>query len=174
MHKELPNRKRNRLGEFNYSAEGEYFITICVKDRREILSEIVGDDACDVPQIKLSSYGKILEKHISEMSGNFKGINVYNYVIMPNHVHLILQILYGDGTSQASSPTKAHIPMFVSQLKRNCNHEIGENIWQRSYHDRVIRNGDEFEKIDTYVRENPYLWKKDCFYNVGDDARDIP
>ena len=52
MHLDLPYRKKNRFGEFNYSADGEYFITICVKDRKEILSEIVGDDRSDVPQNK--------------------------------------------------------------------------------------------------------------------------
>lgn len=165
MRLNLPCRKRNRMGEYNYSAEGEYFITICVKERCEILSEIVGDDACDVPKIRLLPCGEIVDKHIKKMDGNYKGINVYSYVIMPNHVHLILQILPECGTSQASSPTKALIPMFVSQLKRRCNREYGENIWQRSYHDRIIRDGDEFEKKDNYIRENPSLWKKDCFYS---------
>ena len=174
MHKELPNRKRNRLGEFNYSADGEYFITICVKDRKEILSEIVGDDRSDVPMIKLLPCGEVLDKHIKNMSNSYRKINVFNYVIMPNHVHLILQIAEENGTSQASSPTKAAIPMFVSQLKRNCNCEYGENIWQRSYHDRIIRDGNELEKIDTYIRNNPLLWKEDCFYVVGDDRSDVP
>ena len=62
---QFPKRKRTRLTNYDYSRDGAYFLTICIKDRKPILSEIiVGDGALDVPHIKLTRIGKIAEKYI--------------------------------------------------------------------------------------------------------------
>ena len=67
--KELPKRKKIRLNGYDYSRTGDYFITICVKDKHEILSKTVGDDAHIVPSpgiptITLSKFGIIADKFI--------------------------------------------------------------------------------------------------------------
>ena len=161
----LPKRKPNRLPNFDYSTPGAYFITICVKEKKCRLGSIVGGGAFDAPQIELSNYGKIVEKNI--ISGNrIPGICVDKFVIMPNHIHMIL-FVDGDlsnGTSGAPSPTNAIIPHFVSTLKRFCNRDIGEQIFQRSYHDHVIRGEKDYLKIWEYIENNPAKWKEDCFY----------
>ena len=93
MNTNLPKRKPTRLRKFDYSAAGAYFVTICVKDRSPILSNIVvGDGAHDVPQkphphIELSSVGHIVEKHLLG-SVAIPGVIIDQYVIMPNHIHL--------------------------------------------------------------------------------------
>ena len=162
---ESPKRKPNRLTYYDYSTPGAYFITICVENRRNILGRIVGGGALDAPQMQLSRIGKIVKKYIQsgERVGN---IHVDKYVIMPNHIHLILMVEngVGAGTSRAPSPTNALIPRFVAALKRLCHKELGEKIFQRSYHDHVIRDEKDYLKIWRYIDGNPSRWYEDCFY----------
>ena len=164
-------RKSTRLPEYNYNTPGYYFITICTEDRKPILSEIVGGGAFDAPNVALTKYGEIVQKYI--LSGNrIPGIAVEKYVIMPNHIHLLLRLdgtVYL-GTSRAPSPTEGRhptneqIPHFVSTFKRFCHRDIGKTIFQRSYHDHVVRGEQDYLKIWNYIDTNPARWEKDCFY----------
>ena len=100
----LPKRKPNRLKNFDYSSCGAYFITICVQNKECLLSRIVGGGAYDAPKNILTEFGEIAEKNI--VSGNkIPHICVENYVIMPNHIHMILRIK-NNGTSEALSPAQ--------------------------------------------------------------------
>ena len=161
---ELPNRKANRLGSYDYNREGAYFLTICTQERKCLLSRIVGDDALGVPKNLLTDMGKIVEKYIR--SGNrMERVTVEKYVIMPNHIHILMIVdMDVSGTPGASSPTTAVIPRFVASLKRFSNQEIGENIFQRSYHDHVVRGEKDYLKIWNYIEGNPSKWEEDCFY----------
>ena len=160
-----PVRKGNRLPNYSYSTPGIYFITICTEDRKPILSEIVGGGAFDAPHTRLTKLGQAVERNI--LSGNrISGITVEKYVIMPNHIHMLLRLdgaLCG-GTSRAPSPTNAQIPHFVSTFKRFCHRDIGKPIFQRSYHDHVIRGERDYLKIWEYMETNPAKWQEDCFY----------
>ena len=171
---DLPIRKPNRLPQFDYSTPGAYFITICTKDKKCILGDIVGGGALDAPQICLSQNGRIVEWYI--LSGNqISGVMVDKFVIMPNHIHLIVMVdeTACSGTSRAPSPTNAVIPHFVSTLKRFCHRDIGRVIFQRSYHDHVIRNEKDYLKIWEYIDNNPYRWEEDCFYTENEMERGI-
>ena len=169
----LPKRKHPRLKNYDYSRGGAYFITICTQDRKRILSQIVqqkssnsvGDDAHGVPSIRLTQIGEITEKYILS-TNNVQGVYVGDFVIMPNHIHLILHIDC-DGTPRASSPTRqtSIVSGCVSALKRFVNKEVGENIFQRSFFDRIIRNNDEYMEICNYIRLNPDNWENDELYN---------
>ena len=161
---ELPKRKPNRLSSYDYDREGVYFITICTQNRKCLLSRIVGGGAFDAPDNQLTDMGRIVEKYI--ISGNnVDRITVDKYVIMPNHIHLLLMVHMGaSGTSRAPSPTNAAIPHFISTFKRFCHRDIGEKIFQRSYHDHVIRNEQDYLKIWEYIANNPKKWEQDCFY----------
>ena len=159
---ELPKRKPTRLKDYDYSTPGAYFITICTKDRKEMLSKIiVGDDALIVPQNNLSDIGFICEKYINNINIKSENISVDKYVIMPNHIHLIIFIY---GTMKASSPTK-NVQSIVRSLKKMVTKEIGHSIWQRSYHDHIIRGEKDYRKIWEYVDTNVIRWEKDCFYS---------
>ena len=170
--KHLPERKPTRLRGYDYNCDGAYFITICTQNRKHILSRIVGDGAHDVPQAILTEIGETVKKRILS-SNKIKNIFVEQYVIMPNHVHMIVRVANGmlaegvnvqNGTSRAPSPTNTAIPRFVSTLKRFCHAECGQKIFQRSYHDHIIRNGKDYEKIFDYIQNNPAQWEDDCFY----------
>ena len=164
---ELKKRKRNRLEHYDYSSSGAYFITICTKDRKNIFwnknqTSFVGEDIIlpfDI--IQLSPYGKIVEEAIKAIPKYYKSIELLQYVVMPNHVHMILFIPYNDGR-MISSPTS--ILIAVGQMKRYVSKKIGDPIWQRSFHDHVIRDKNDYEKIAKYICENPIKWEYDCFY----------
>ena len=116
----------------------------------------------DVPSCsRLLPIGTVADKYIREMSVFYDDITVAKYVIMPNHVHLLLVV--DRGTSRTPSPTKqnATVSRFVSTFKRFCNKEIGENIWQRSFNDHIIRNRADFDEHWQYIDENPLRWQLD-------------
>jgi len=165
MNDELPKRKPTRWKSFDYNSQGMYFITICTENRRNILSRIVGADVPDGPSVELSQYGKIAEKYIRQLNDFYDNINVDRYVIMPNHIHIIL-FVYENGASRTSPPTRQHsvVSRFVSTLKRFCNKEYGENIWQRHFNDHVIRNREDYVEHLRYVCENPMRWYYDELY----------
>ena len=119
MQHKLPKRKPTRLKDYNYSSAGAYFITICTKDRKRLLCNIsVGFGIYDEPRIILSEYGKIADKYIQKMSNEYDDITVDNYVIMPNHIHMLISIHENHGASQVPHPTNETIPKFVSLFKR--------------------------------------------------------
>ena len=162
---DLPKRKRNRLPNYDYSTPGAYFITICTDGKQCILGRIVGGGALDAPLVQLSKCGSIVQKHI-QSGNNIPGITVDKYVIMPNHIHLILLIdpAASGAATRAASPANAVVPHFVSTLKRFVHRDLGSKIFQRSYHDHVIRDEKDYLKIWRYIDDNPAKWNEDCFY----------
>lgn len=166
MDNEMPKRKKNRLGNYDYSSCGVYFLTICTEDRQHVLSRIVGGDVLGAPkQIELFPYGRIADKYINQLNDFYHDIQVKQYVIMPNHIHILL-FLVDSGAPRTSPPTKQHTPIarFVSTFKRFCNKEYGENIWQRNYYDHIIRNREDYEEHVRYICENPVRWFYDELY----------
>ena len=146
MIKDLPKRKQNRLREFDYSTNGAYFITICTQGKKCILGNIVGVGVLDDPQIKLSEYGKIIYNQIIEMNKIYNNVNVEKFIVMPNHLHLLVEIT-NNGSSRTPTPTNSVISSFISTLKRFSNKKIGENIWQRSYYNHIIRNEEDYLNV---------------------------
>jgi putative transposase len=160
----LPKRKSNRLKGYNYSSNGAYFITICVKNRHNLLGEVIVEgDAHIAPNIKLSQYGQITEKYI-------KGINgIDKYVIMPNHIHIIVLIRSPQSGTMKASPPTPPIPQLIKSFKILVTKEIGFSLFQRSYHDHIIRNEKEYQEIWEYIDSNPVKWEVDCFYENKDN-----
>ena len=147
----LSERKQNRLGNYNYSQNGAYFITICTHERRKILSEIVGDDAHIVPK----PYGVTVEKYLRNVP------EIEKYVIMPDHIHMIIRL--DDGSMWASTPTGIkpqhnRVSNIVRSIKVLVAKEVGCSIFQRSYYDHVIRNQQDYDEIWQYIDNNPRKW----------------
>ena len=164
--KELQKRKPTRLKGFDYSTMGAYFITICTQNRRKILSRIVGVDVLGDPKnVELLPYGKIADKYINQMNDFYENIIVDGYVIMPNHIHIMLCVFEG-GSPRTSTPTRqtSTVSHFVSTFKRFCNNDYGENIWQRHFNDHIIRNRQDYEEHIKYIYENPIRWHYDELY----------
>lgn len=147
----LSVRKKLRLENYDYSASGAYFITICVKDRKRIFGDIVGADALIRPKTELSNYGKTAEKYLRNIP------DIDKYVIMPDHIHLIIKIPFANGTMKASSPTSI-ISARIRSFKILVSKEIGFSVFQRSYFDHVIRNETDYKEICQYIENNPAGW----------------
>lgn len=126
------------------------------------------------PEIRLTAYGLIVEKHLRTMCDFYDDLKVEKYVIMPNHIHLLIHILdracepmpINDPRDRRprQSVTNSRISGFVGTFKRFCNREIGRNIWQYRSHDHIIRGERDYSRIWEYIDNNPAKWADDCFY----------
>ena len=164
---ERPTRKPNRLPEYDYSQNGAYFVTICTGDKQNLFWNTVGADIIRqqiedeefVLHLPLSEYGRIAEQGILNIPQCYPSVTVEKYCIMPNHIHMILSFSHDCGRLIAA-PTLSRV---VGQMKRWVSKQIGAGIWQKSYYERVIRNGTEYEEIWQYIQENPlkYLLKEE-------------
>ncbi|MBR0541220.1 MAG: transposase [Clostridia bacterium] len=151
--KKYPKRKHPRLKDNDYRY-GYYFVTICVKDKKRLLSRvIVGRDAHIPPQIKLSSYGKIVEENILKINEKYENAKIENYIIMPNHIHFIVALeSERDGGMWASRPTS--LITIVKTLKTLVTKKIGISIWQSSFYEEGIRSQKHYENAWNYIEYN--------------------
>lgn len=158
----MEHRKINRLKEFDYSTNGAYFVTICTDERKNKFSEFVGE-GFPLPQ---SNNAFIVQKYINEIPIKYPCVKVDKYVIMPNHIHILLQIQnYGMGNP---SPTIGNITgwfKYQTTKEININTNVKSKFWQRSFHDHVIRSPNDYDMIWTYIDNNPLKWELDKYYN---------
>ena len=145
-----PRRKPTRLPNYNYSEAGGYFITVCTEEKRCILWDSNG----------ISETGILVQKQLAHMADFYSHIAIDKYVVMPNHIHMILLVRHGTDAQGAN----AAIPKFVSAFKRFTNRNAGQTLWQRSYHDHVIRNEEDYLRIWQYIDSNPAKWCEDCYF----------
>ena len=169
---ELPQRKSTRLVNFDYSSGGAYFITICTHNRANILSTIAGEiptttvgEGFPLPQ--LTTRGNIVEKYIKDLPNRYHQISVEEYVIMPNHIHLLLLVSNEDGRGDPSPTIVSAMGWLKYQSTREINKEhntIGAKIFQRSFYDHIVRDLNDYCEIQKYIVENPLRWKFDKLY----------
>ena len=159
---ELLKRKPNRLKGYDYSQNGAYFITMCVKDRCEMLWNAVGARIARPQNTEdLSEYGIVIKNAINNISEQYPSVLVDKYVIMPNHIHMILLVdSSGDGRAMRA-PT---ISTVINQMKGYVTKQIGFSLWQKLFHDHIIRNEEEYRKIWEYIDTNPLKWEDDCYF----------
>ncbi len=158
---DLPKRKANRLKNYDYSSNEMYFITICTKNKEHILGKSVGAPIARPPEIHLSPYGEITKYAIEQISVHYSAVSVEKYVIMPNHIHLLLLIdTYNKNGRPMVAPT---ISVVIQQMKGYVSKQIGFSPWQKLFHDHVIRNEKDYEKIWEYIDTNPVKWKEDFY-----------
>lgn len=159
----LITRKPNRLCEFDYSGNGVYFITVCTKDKQCILwnTTPVGADIIRWNSSKLSEYGKIVYNAILNIKKHYDYVTVEKFVIMPNHIHMLLMI--DSSGRMVSAPTKT-VSTIIGQLKRSVSKSIGKSIWQKSFYDHIIRDENDFLTKWKYIDENPIKWETDEYF----------
>ena len=104
----------------------------------------------------MSCYGQVIEKYIEQIYG------IDKYVIMPNHIHLIVRI---GGPMETSAPTSS-IPNTIKSFKTRVHKDLGFPLFQRSYHDRIIRDEEEYWRIRDYIDSNPLHWELDRYYQA--------
>ena len=160
----LPKRKQNRLTGYDYSQPGCYFVTICSRDREHLFGCVVGADVLIGPHVQLSEVGAIVEQTISQIP------SVDKYIVMPNHVHILLRLpVANNGPMGTSAPTQS-VPWIVRYLKRTVTMACGKTVWQRGYHDHIIRSEADYLRIWDYIDTNPAKWREDCYYCQAEGA----
>ena len=153
----LPKRKPLRLKEYDYSQNGAYSITLCTKNKEHKLGEIVGDGLCAVPKTELTDIGLAVEKSINHIN-RYPDITVDKYVVMPNHIHMIISVC-----NVQIGKAGIDIPEIMKRFKSYTTNLYGDELWQRSYHDHIIRGQADYDETWQYIDENPLRWflKKD-------------
>ena len=156
-----PQRKKNRLENYDYSSCGAYFITVCTLERRNYFGVAVGATSGRPPSIELSSWGKIADDAIQNIASAYPALALESYVIMPNHIHLLLRVRVDEYGRPLVAPTMSRV---IKQLKGIVTKQIGVCIWQKSFHDHIIRNREDYEEHIRYIYENPIHWYYDELY----------
>lgn len=163
----MDKRKQNRLPEFDYSQNGAYFITICTRGKQKIFwtddkSQNSVGAVSGRPNDKLNNIGLIVKFGIEQISVHYPNTIIDKYVIMPNHLHILMRIENDEINGRPmTAPTISRI---ISQFKGYCTKQIGYPIWQKSFHDHVIRNEADYQRIWQYIDTNPIKWELDCYY----------
>ncbi len=171
--KDLAVRKKIRLKDYDYSQAGHYFITMCVKDRHELLGKVVGATVlgrpCPAPYVELTDIGRVVDAAIKYNDRD--NISIRQFVVMPNHIHMIIAIMALDTGDRGRSP----LQMILRNMKAYVTKQIGFSMWQKSYHDHIIRNEKEYYQIWQYIDENPTRWSEDCYNpnNAGSNPTEV-
>lgn len=147
----LPIRKNIRVNQYDYSQNGSYFITICTKERKNYFWTVGTTSGRPTNGYELSGYGIIAEKAILNISSCYPDVAVDKYVIMPDHLHLLISIQSDNGRAMRA-PT---ISTIIGQMKGYVSKQIGETIWQKRFFDHIIRNEQDYNETWRYIENNP-------------------
>lgn len=167
----MKERRPVRLREYDYSAAGYYFVTICTHNRECLFWN--GVRAGLEPAPTLNRMGELVLQTWLDLPKHTTGIRLDRFVIMPNHVHgiIVLESMspVGAGSKPAQAPTP--LPEVIRQFKTFSARKInvlraspGKPLWQRSYYDHVIRDEADYLRIWQYIDTNPARWAEDEYW----------
>ena len=161
---ELPKRKRNRLTEYDYSTPNTYFITICTENRANLFWEDAKAIIDRPENVPLTNLGIIVRQSIYDIPTHYPAITVNHAVVMPNHIHLLLQIHTDADGRPMVAPTIATV---INQTKGVISKKAGFSVWQKGFYDHVIRSEQDYLEIWNYIEGNPGKWAEDKLYISG-------
>ena len=175
-------RISRRLPSHDYSAEGFYFITLNIKNGIALFGDIYDGE------LQLKTFGEVAKELWLKTAQIRHNIVLHEFIVMPNHFHAIVEVLFLKNeikSNQFKSPSQsigAIVRGFkgatTKRIKNIINNDIhkealgfnlatidlSKSIWQRNYHDHIIRNQKAYIKIAEYIENNPYTWKDDRYY----------
>ena len=162
---ELPKRKPIRLPDHDYSSPGAYFVTICTHDRRCILSRITVGEGRAPPAVTLSPIGQCVKEQLLSLPKRYPAVAIDHYMIMPNHVHMLVSF-HPDSGGASPSPTLFDVVRVLKSLSTRLSRDNLGNLplWQRSFHEHVIRNERDYREIWEYIDQNPANWAEDRYF----------
>jgi REP-associated tyrosine transposase len=156
-------RRSVRLRDYDYASAGVYFVTVCTRERLCVLGSIKDG------VVVLTDQGRIVQETMLSLGNRFAGLELDAFVIMPNHVHLVVglvgaQFIAPDGRSDGSRrPALGEVirtfKAASTRLIRNAGNEAFG--WQRSFYEHVVRNDADLRRIREYVEANPLRWDED-------------
>lgn len=163
---DMPRRRSMRLQRFDYAENAAYFVTICAAERRCLFGEI------EAGVTRLSAIGRMVEEAWRETAAHRPGVIPDTWVVMPNHFHGIV-VLPGitksaSGTVLPSGPARNSLGAVIGEFKTAASREVIEfrllskgPLWQRGYHDHIIRHDRELDAVRKYILDNPARWADD-------------
>ena len=161
----LPQRKHQRLKNFNYSQDGVYFLTICTSDREHLLGIIENG------VMHLNQPGEIVKSELIRIPDHVPSVSIDNFAIMPNHIHIIIVInnqKQCQDLAERSRPfhTVSTIVGLYKSGVTNKIHKINPTltVWQKSFHDHIIRDEKDYRHIWEYIEHNPMQWELDKYF----------
>ena len=173
----LQKRKEIRLKSFDYSTPGAYFVTICTNNRRKLFWngdidpqkfgwKFVGANCVRPQQLPLSHLGNIILEELERWDKTYEFVSLRSYVIMPNHLHMMIFISADEYGRPQVAPT---INRMVKQFKGAVTKKAGYSFWQKSFMEHVIRSPHDYEIRSNYIYENPIRWHYDELYSESSD-----
>lgn len=171
MDHNLPQRQSIRLKDFDYSQPGWYFVTICTYRSKHIFGDIVDGE------MRLSSYGQIANFSWVKLHTRFPHIRLDQFVVMPNHVHGVINIVKSRGRENRAPTLGQIIAYYKYQTTKSFNNtHVGAGfsrpctprsnsyikLWQRNYHDHIICDNADLHRIQEYIHDNPANWATDA------------
>lgn len=178
----MHQRRSIRLPDYDYAANGAYFVTICTYDKEHLFGEIVDS------QMSLNDWGEIVYEEWQKTGEQRPYVELDAFVVMPNHVHGIIVINHDAKEAnrrgmarhaqeqtapqqrQFAKPIPQSLPTIVGAFKSavtkhiNLTREDRSPIWQRNYHEHIIRDHKRYEFIYAYIETNPARWTEDSLY----------
>ena len=172
MNARMPYRRSMRLSNYDYSSCGFYYVTICARDRKKYFGDVVGADPRVRPELKLNDAGMMVEKTWREIPEYYAGVEIDEYIVMPNHMHGTINLI---GRPQGGAPTLSLCDVmhrFKSLTTTRYRQGVMNGqwprfdirLWQRGYHDHIIRSDQDLSRIREYIRENPMKWQTDEYH----------
>lgn len=164
-----PRRGSMRLKGYDYSWGGAYFVTLCIHGRELSLGEAVGD------KVRLNPAGRMIENAWGELPSAYPGVEIDEYVIMPNHLHGIVVLVEPElrGTGAEEATPALTLGDIIKRFKTLTMKRYGDGVeqegwpryagrlWQRNYYEHIIRNENALTQIRRYIGENPERWAWD-------------
>ncbi len=176
----MHHRRSLRLKHYDYAKAEYYFITICTQNREHLFGKIV--DGVMV----LNVAGEMIQTLWFDMMNDFPNIALHEFVIMPNHIHFIVEIvgaplvgaldtenmvdIHDKRAPTRGAPTVGDVVgsfkslttnQYIKMVKNNTLPPFNKRIWQRNYHEHVIRDDVDYDRIATYIINNPMTWEDD-------------
>ena len=151
-------RKSVRLKDYDYSSENIYFFTICTKDKITgrhdfILSKLAKNDLTEEIETRLTDIGRVCDECIKNIPKVYDNTTLEAYVIMPNHIHLIIGI--NKAKADDKTPDACRI---ITSTKSVISKKLGYSIWQKNSYDTVLKTYEQYEKQIMYIANNPAKW----------------
>ena len=181
---EIPQRKQNRLSEYDYGQEGAYFVTLCTQNRSRLfqmelpvgngkrhdtqvvpygaIPDGVGGGNGTTHRLCPTAGNAIIHKWVQETENKFPNIAIDKYVIMPDHLHLIVTIKERHAGRSLPDVMRFFKTMttneYIRGVKDGTLTPFDGKLWQKSYYDHVIRNQQDYNEIWQYIENNPTKW----------------
>lgn len=168
------HRRSVRLRGFDYSQPGQYFVTLCARDMKNLFGRIAHG------QVALSPIGTTAQQCWMAIPQHFRDVGLDEYIVMPNHMHGIVMIREATTRDAQGGWRNPALEQFARPVGRSlatifrlfkqavttlvrARHGVPLPMWQRNYYEHVIRNPGELEKIREYIRLNPLRWACDRY-----------